>query len=67
MDKEKSVELLNIVQSVMLTLIIPFTVYYVQHHSPYMEDKRYIEARLETQEKAVDRLVLILDRLASNQ
>ena len=50
-----------------LTVVIPFTIYYVQHNSPYIEDKRYIESKFESHDKQLDRLTVILDRVTRKE
>lgn len=55
--------LLNLVQTIVLVVVVPFTVYYVKNHSPYIEDKRYIETRLTSHDQQLDRLTVILDRV----
>lgn len=60
---QDTTSILNIAQTVTLTVVVPFVVYYVKNHSPYTKDKRYIEQRLDTHDSQIDRLTVILDRV----
>ena len=56
-------KLLNVVQALVITIMVPFTVYYVNNHTPYMQDKRYIETRFDEHERKLTRIITVLDRL----
>lgn len=60
-------KIINIVQAMVITVMIPFTVYYVNNYAPYVQDKRYIEQRLSEQDNKIDRIIYILDTLTELQ
>lgn len=56
-------QVLNTIQSVILALVVPGGIYYVENYTPYTKDKRYIEQRISTNEKAIEKLTIIVDRV----
>lgn len=59
--------ILQTIQVAIMATIIPGTVYYVENYSPYTKDKRYIETRINSNEKAIDKLTVIVDRVTRDK
>lgn len=63
MLKETPKDLIAIIQTILLTIVMPFIVYYVQNYAPYVKDKPVLELRLDHQQKQLDKLTEIVERL----
>jgi hypothetical protein len=54
---------LTLIQSALLVVVLPFTVYYVNNYAPYIHDKKVIDEKFEQQSKRLDRMESILDKM----
>ena len=62
-ELKKSHDILTLIQSIMLVIVIPFTMWYVGNYAPYIQDKPLIDRHMIQSERMLEENIKTLRSL----